>query len=178
MGALWELTPRLLLGLGKPLICDSVHRLQPVLLAAAGLLGCAAPRLADHWAVGGARFARPLGPCLGEALRSADFLRYNKEVASKSVTTLQVHWFWLYGHYNDAGPRIVDAAAIERACPDGTSYLDVSAELAGSIADANPERIVPQIDAVVERAVLMCNSEVRSRDRARLEHQPRKDCAG
>jgi hypothetical protein len=125
-----------------------------------------------------ARLERPLGPCLAEALRSADFVRYNEPIASKSPTTLQVHYFWLYGHYNDAGRRIVSAAARESRCPDGTSYLDVSVELAGAIADANPARIVPQVDAVVERVVRMCNSEVRSRDPAHLEHGPGKICIG
>ena len=141
-------------------------------------LACATPRLPEPYGVAGARFKGPLGLCLPQALRSASIVRYKGELAPGTPSTLQAQHFWLYGHYNDAGPRIVDAIAAERHCRDGTYYLFVNVLLSGYAADADPDRILPMLDQVVVQVTTACKAEAIEIEGSHLERSPEGKCAG
>lgn len=118
-----------------------------------------------------------MGSCLERAIRTAPDIRYNGERQPLARQTTQLHDFWMYGHYNDAGPRIVSAQVLERSCPDGKYYLEVSVNLSGSVADADPIRFTGLVDDVVDHLSATCHPDVIERDAAHQQRTPKGRCA-
>jgi len=139
--------------------------------------GSATPRLSEPWIVGGLVLNQRLESCLETSLRSAQGIRYNGQRKPLATQTIQLFDFWMYGHYNDSGPRIVSAQALERVCPDGAYYLEVSVNLSGSIGDADPARFIALVDDLLGHISSTCHAGIVEVDGARQERSPKGRCA-
>lgn len=138
--------------------------------------GCApratAPAL--PYAVAGIHVAHPLESCLARALGSADSAYYLGPLQEPG--TLQAQRVRVF-----TGPvaptHFLDARAVERRCPDGSAYLELSGSPFGTTYDAEPEILELRLDSILEHVAELCRAQVIAVDRGSMEAEVPETCA-
>jgi hypothetical protein len=138
--------------------------------------GCApratAPAL--PYAVAGIHVARPLESCVVRALGSAESVYYLgplQEPGSLQVQRLRVFTSPVTPEH------FLDARVVERRCPDGSAYLELSGSARGTSYDAESEILELRLDSILEHVAELCRAKVVAIDRGRMLAEVPETCA-
>ena len=147
-----------------------------VALAACLAAGCASrtPAPARPYAVAGIHVARPLESCLVRALGSAESAHYLGPLAEDQA--LQVQRLRVFT--SPVSPEhFLDARVVERRCPDGSAYLELSGSPHGTSYDAEPEILELRLDSIAAHVAEICRAKVVAIDRGRMLAEVPETCA-
>ena len=146
------------------------------LLAVLLLAGCApvAAPVGERYAVTGLHLARPLEGCVVRALGSAESVSYLGPLDAAGA--LQVQRVRVYVS-PVARSHFVDARVVERRCPDGSAYLELSASPVGTTYDAEPEILELRLDSIAEHVAAICRAKVIAFERGRMLPEVPETCA-
>jgi hypothetical protein len=133
-----------------------------------------APAPALPWAVAGIHVAQPLESCVVRALGSAGSAYYLGPLQEPGA--LQVHRVRVFTS-PVAPEHFLDARVVERRCPDGSAYLELSGAPYGTSYDAEPEILELRLDAIAEHVAELCRAKVIAIDRGRMEAEVPETCA-
>jgi hypothetical protein len=133
-----------------------------------------APEPALPYAVAGIHVAQPLESCVVRALGSAESTYYLGPLQEPGA--LQVQRVRVFT--NLVTPtHFLDALVVERRCPDGSAYLELSGSPQGTSYDAEPEILELRLDSILEHVAEICRAKVIAVDRGRLEAEVPETCA-
>lgn len=148
-----------------------------VALAAAWLAASCAPRptvsAALPYAVVGIHVAAPLEGCFARALGTAESASYLGSL--KDTKALQAGRVRIFTSPT-ARDHFLDARAVERRCPDGSAYLELSGSPLGTSYDAEREILELRLDSIVAHVAKTCRAKVIATDRARMLAEDPQTC--
>jgi len=147
-----------------------------VALAACLGAGCAsrAPAPALPYAVAGIHVAQPLESCVVRALGSAESASYLgplQETGALQVQRLRVFTSPVTPEH------FLDVRMVERRCPDGSAYLELSGSPRGTSYDAEPEILELRLDSIATHVAETCRAKVVAVDRGRMLAEVPETCA-
>ena len=73
--------------------------------------------------------------------------------------------------------HFLDVRMVERRCPDGSAYLELSGSPGGTSYDAEPELLELRLDSIAAHVAEICRAKVVAVDRGQMMAEVPETCA-